>query len=87
MYKLVHARFRPSAEVIEHSRRSLALLESDPASAVDALEARFSLAFALVSCTPADCEEALLLFDSCIETAQQLGDKARGGDAAAGHRP
>lgn len=74
MYQLVHARFRPSPAVIEHSRRSLALLGSDSAYAVDAVEARFSLGFALVSSTVEDCEEALPLFRSCADSAELIGD-------------
>jgi serine/threonine protein kinase len=74
MHELLRARFRSSAEVIEHSRRSLALLASVPAYATDALEAQFSLGFALVNSTATDCEEALPLLHTCAERAQDLGD-------------
>jgi len=41
---------------------------------VDALEARFSLGFALVTSSIADCQEALPLFLSSAEVAEGLGD-------------
>ena len=74
MYKLVRGRFRPSEAVIAHARRSLALLESEPGHLTDALEARFSLGFLLVSSTVDDCAEGLALLEFCAASAASQGD-------------
>jgi serine/threonine protein kinase len=74
MYALVRSRYRTSPLILEHARRCWALFESDPSSAVDALEAKFSLAFVLINSRPDDLAEAVSLFEACARAAERLGD-------------